>query len=150
MVRVAGVPRVIQWARVVMAWFGLGRLPGSSAMTMENTMSDTNPTRVPDTKPEAAGTDPSTWRNLGRVVGAASVAFWLYTFYGIAQAPVGDGSGFQWLAVMPLGMIFFFITVPALILSSFRKTAQAGAILGGVGLVLFLLLWAQLLKELYH
>lgn len=51
---------------------------------------------------------------------------------------------------MPIGMIFFFITVPALVLSSFRKTGQVGAVLGGVGLVLFMLLWAQLLKELYH
>lgn len=62
--------------------------------------------------------------------------------------PVGDGSGFQWLAEVPLTMIFLFITLPALVLSFFRKTAQPGGILGIVGLVLFGLLWAQLLQEL--
>ena len=39
-------------------------------------------------------------------VASAGTLFWVYTFYGIAQVPSGDGSGFQWLAVMPLGLVF--------------------------------------------
>jgi hypothetical protein len=69
-------------------------------------------------------------------------------FYAISKAPVGDGSGFQWLAEVPLTMIYLFVTVPASALSFFRKTAQAGGILGTFGLVLFSPLWAQLLEEL--
>ena len=89
-----------------------------------------------------------TWRVIGLAAGAAGTAFWIYTFYAIAQVPVGDGSGFQWLAEVPLTMLFLFVTVPAAVLSSFRKTAQVVGILGIVGLVLFGLLWAQLLQEL--
>src|SRR6185312_15601636 len=50
-------------------------------------------------------------------VSIAGTLFWLYTFYGIAQVPAGDGSGFQWIAVMPLGFVFIAFTLPALILA---------------------------------
>jgi hypothetical protein len=45
-------------------------------------------------------------------VSIAGTLFWLYTFYGIAQVPAGDGSGFQWIAVVPLGLVFFVFTFP--------------------------------------
>jgi len=48
-------------------------------------------------------------------VAGAGTLFWLYTFYGIAQVPLGDGSGMQWVAVMPLGLIFAVFTLPALV-----------------------------------
>jgi hypothetical protein len=86
-------------------------------------------------------------RRIALTLALAGTAFWLYTFYGIAQVPAGDGTGFQWIAVMPLGMIFFGLTVPALILA-LRGRALNGAIaLGALALILFALLWAQLLRE---
>ena len=51
-------------------------------------------------------------RAVALVVASAATLFWLYTFYGIAQVPVGDGSGFQWIAVIPLGLIFLVLTLP--------------------------------------
>jgi len=48
-------------------------------------------------------------------VAGAGTLFWLYTFYGIAQVPMGDGSGMQWVAVMPLGLVFVVFTLPALV-----------------------------------
>src|SRR5262249_8097560 len=75
---------------------------------------------------------------------------WLYTFYGIAQVPSGDGSGMQWIAIMPLGLVFLVLTLPALIfaLSGFLLRFAIG--LGIAGLVAFALLWNELLKEFYH
>ena len=39
-------------------------------------------------------------RILALAFSIAGSLFWLYTFFGIAQVPVGDGSGFQWVAVI--------------------------------------------------
>jgi hypothetical protein len=50
------------------------------------------------------------------LVSLDGTAFWLYTFYAIAQVPIGDGTGFQWLAVRPLGAIFLGPTLPSLCL----------------------------------
>jgi len=69
---------------------------------------------------------------------------------GIAQVPSGDGSGMQWIAIMPLGLVFLVLTLPALIfaLSGFLLRFAIG--LGIAGLVAFALLWNELLKEFYH
>jgi hypothetical protein len=44
-------------------------------------------------------------RTTALLIFGAGTIFWLYTFYGIAQVPSGDGSGMQWIAIMPLGLI---------------------------------------------
>ena len=64
--------------------------------------------------------------------------------------PSGDGSGMQWIAIMPLGLVFLVLTLPALIfaLSGFLLRFAIG--LGIAGLVAFALLWNELLKEFYH
>ena len=83
---------------------------------------------------------------LGSSVGGT--LFWLYSFYGIAHySKVGDGTGMQWVAVMPLGFIFFALTLPALILALTGRRFLAPAVLGTLGLLAFALLWAQLLRE---
>lgn len=89
-------------------------------------------------------------RLIALLVAAAGTLFWLYTFYGIAQVPRGDGSGFQWLAVMPLGMIFFALTFPALILALLGRALRLAIALGVVGLLAFLWMWSQVLQEFYH
>ncbi len=79
----------------------------------------------------------------------AGALFWLYTFYGIAQVPVGDGTGFQWIAVMLLGAIFFALTLPALLLSLGGRRLWLALALGCAGLVAFAVVWSQLLDEFY-
>lgn len=56
-------------------------------------------------------------RCLAFAVSLAGTLFWLYTFYAIAQVPPGDGTGFQWVAVMPLGTVFVALTLPAFMLT---------------------------------
>jgi len=83
-------------------------------------------------------------------VSVAGVLFWLYTFYGIAQVPAGDGSGFQWIAVMPLGLVFFVFTFPALVCAWNGQFLWTALVLGCAGLIAFALLWNELLGEFYH
>ena len=88
-------------------------------------------------------------RAVSLVVAVAGTLFWLYTFYGIAQVPVGDGTGFQWIAVMPLGAIFFALTFPALLLALKGRLLWPALVLGCAGLVAFAIVWNQLLSEFY-
>ena len=83
-------------------------------------------------------------------VAFAGTLFWLYTFYGIAQVPVGDGSGFQWVAVIPLGLIFVVFTLPALVCGWKGHFLWVALVLGCAGFIAFGLLWKELLSEFYH
>jgi hypothetical protein len=78
---------------------------------------------------------------------AAATLFWLYTFYHIAQLPAGDGSGFQWIAEVPLTGIFLFVILPAFGLAWFGRTVALAAGLAVIGIGLYAILWAQLLTE---
>lgn len=78
---------------------------------------------------------------------AAGTAFLVYTFYYISQLPPGDGTGFQWIAEVPLAGIFLLLTLPALFLSISNRAVALAALLAVVSLVLYGLLWAQLLTE---
>jgi xanthine/uracil permease len=89
-------------------------------------------------------------RAVAILVAGAGTLFWLYTFYAIAQVPVGDGSGFQWVAVMPLGLIFVVLAMPALVLALKNQGLWLSLALGCVGLITFALLWNELLSEFYH
>ena len=89
-------------------------------------------------------------RAVALAVAGAGTLFWLYTFFGIAQVPSGDSSGFQWIAVMPLGLIFLVLTLPALILALVGRLLWLSLVLGCGGLVGFAYLWNELLGEFYH
>jgi hypothetical protein len=89
-------------------------------------------------------------RAIALAVAGAGTLFWLYTFYGIAQVPIGDGSGFQWIAVIPLGFIFVVLTLPALILALTGRLLWLALTLGCAGLIAFVFLWIDLLNEFYH
>jgi sensor domain CHASE-containing protein len=78
---------------------------------------------------------------------AAGTAFWFYTFYFISQLPAGDGTGFQWIAEMPLSGIFLFLIVPALLLGIRDRTVPISTILAIIALILYAILWSQLLTE---
>src|SRR5690242_20790414 len=83
-------------------------------------------------------------------VSIGGTLFWLYTFYGIAQVPAGDGSGFQWIAVIPLGLVFFVFTFPALVCAWKGRFLWSALVIGSAGLIAFALLWNELLGEFYH
>jgi hypothetical protein len=89
-------------------------------------------------------------RTFALLVSVGGTLFWLYTFYAIAQVPVGDGTGFQWIAVMPLGMTFLALTLPSLMLSLNGRSPRLALALGCAGLLAFALLWKQLLAEFYQ
>lgn len=77
----------------------------------------------------------------------AGLLFWLYTFYHIAHVPPGDGTGFQWLAIIPLGGVFLILTLPSLVLVLIGRLLQLAAVLGLIGLAAFGYVWLQLLAE---
>lgn len=81
------------------------------------------------------------------VMVAIGTAFWLYTFYHISNLPAGDGTGFQWLAEVPLTGIFGVLIVPALVLTISDRATPLAAALAASGLLAFFLLWRQLLTE---
>jgi hypothetical protein len=89
-------------------------------------------------------------RSVALAIAFAGTLFWLYTFYGIAQVPVGDGTGFQWIGVIPLAAIFLALTLPALLLSLIGRLLWAAIVLGCAGLVAFAIVWRQLLDEFYN
>ncbi|WOH79970.1 hypothetical protein RX327_29625 [Bradyrhizobium sp. BEA-2-5] len=91
--------------------------------------------------------DTVSFRKIAALVAAAGTLFWLYTFYFIAHVPPGDGTGFQWLAVFPLGMIFMLFFVPAWLLIAIGRLPRFTAALAVCGLIAFAVLWAQLLQE---
>jgi hypothetical protein len=82
--------------------------------------------------------------------GIAGTLFWIYTFYWISKLPPGDGTGFQWIAQVPLTAVFIFLTFPALALSISARTGRLAAILGALNVAAFALLWLQLTAEFTH
>ncbi|MCP3472223.1 hypothetical protein NLM33_18060 [Bradyrhizobium sp. CCGUVB1N3] len=87
------------------------------------------------------------FRKIATLVAATGTLFWLYTFYAIAHVPMGDGSGFQWLAVFPLGMIFGVFFLPAWLLVAIGRLPRFTTLFGLCGLIAFAVVWAQLLNE---
>ncbi len=81
------------------------------------------------------------------VLTAAGTLFWLYTFYAIDRVPQGDGTGFQWLAVFPLGAIFAGFFLPAWLLVAIGRFPRFAFALGVGGLIAFAVVWMQLLAE---
>ncbi|MCA1550757.1 hypothetical protein I6F36_28400 [Bradyrhizobium sp. BRP19] len=90
---------------------------------------------------------PLNFRKIAALVAAAGTLFWLYTFHYIANVPPGDGSGFQWLAVFPLGMVFGAFFVPAWVLVAIGRLPRFTTAVGICGLIAFAIIWAQLLNE---
>jgi hypothetical protein len=91
--------------------------------------------------------DPHPVRKFALAIAGAGAAFWLYTFYAISRVPLGDGTGFQWLAVFPLGFIFVGFFLPAWLFIAIGRLPRVAAILGLTGLIAFGIVWLQLLAE---
>ncbi|RYG54866.1 hypothetical protein EON80_31415, partial [bacterium] len=84
---------------------------------------------------------------VGTITGAFGGLFWIYTFHYISKLPAGDGSGFQWLAEVPLTGIFLFLSFPGLIMSISTRLSGIAAGFGVAGLIAYACLWGQLLTE---
>jgi hypothetical protein len=87
------------------------------------------------------------YRKLSAAIAAVGTLFWFYTFYAIAHVPPGDGTGFQWLAVIPLGSIFAVFFLPAWLLIAIDRLPRFTVALGLCGLIAFAVIWTQLLEE---
>ncbi|SFJ17964.1 hypothetical protein [Bradyrhizobium sp. cf659] len=90
---------------------------------------------------------PFNFRKIAALIAAAGTLFWLYTFYAIAHVPPGDGTGFHWLAVFPLGMIFGLFFLPAWLLVAMNRLPRLTTLIGLCGLIAFAIIWVQLLNE---
>jgi hypothetical protein len=88
-------------------------------------------------------------RKAAAAVAAVGTLFWLYTFAVIAALPPGDGTGFQWLAVIPLGAIFICFFVPAWLLVAIGRWSAFATVLGVYGLIAFAIVWTQLRAEFH-
>ncbi len=90
--------------------------------------------------------NPPNFRKIAAGAAAAGTLFWLYTFYAIAHVSPGDGSGFQWLAVIPLGTIFGLFFLPVWLLVAIGRLPRFAAVFGLCGLIAFAIVWMQLLQ----
>ncbi len=87
------------------------------------------------------------FRTIAVGVAIVGTLFWVYTFYAIANVPPGDGSGFQWLAVFPLGVIYAIFFLPVWLLVATNRLPRLSIFLGLCGLTAFAIVWIQLLGE---
>ncbi|MEP7031323.1 MAG: hypothetical protein ABI830_10360 [Pseudolabrys sp.] len=88
------------------------------------------------------------------VLAGAQTLFWLFTFYYINAHANPRGDGMEWLAIVPMTIIFSALVVPALILGGaggrFALAAKIGAGFVVVGLGANIVVWLQILGEFAH
>jgi glucan phosphoethanolaminetransferase (alkaline phosphatase superfamily) len=78
---------------------------------------------------------------------AAETLFWFWTFsyIGARANPMGDGM--EWLAEVPMSMIFMLFTLPALLLARRGRYIPMAAVLVLVSAAANALLWSEILSE---
>jgi hypothetical protein len=85
---------------------------------------------------------------------AAETLFWFYTFHYIGSHANPMGDGMEWLAEVPITIIFLALVAPALVLGVFGWwSARAAKIAAGLALLAFvsdLVVWAELTREFAH
>jgi hypothetical protein len=88
------------------------------------------------------------------VLAAAETLFWLYTFYFIGRHANPRGDGMEWLAEVPMTLIFLCGVVPALILGiagrRFRWAAIAAALFVAGAAIADVVIWTEILGEFAH
>lgn len=70
------------------------------------TLPDPTMTVTPPPVPPASDWETPGFRTLVLAIAAANAVFWLWTFRFIAAHSNPKGDGFEWVAVMPFGVIF--------------------------------------------
>jgi len=85
---------------------------------------------------------------------AVETLFWLYIFYYIDGHANPLGDGMEWLAVVPMTIIFLALVVPALILAVVgRRFALATKLAAGLAVIAAaadVVVWTQILGEFAH
>ena len=93
------------------------------------------------------------WRAVLGVAGAETL-FWLYTFYSIGAHANPRGGGYEWLAAVPMTMIFLFGVLPALVLVVigwwFPIASKIAALFAAGALIADAIIWTQILGEFAH
>ena len=80
----------------------------------------------------------------------AQTAYWLYTFRLVAVNSNPQGDGLEFAAIVPFGMIFLALVVPAFMLGLRGRMLPLAAALAVVGLILNVLLFVEIASELTH
>jgi hypothetical protein len=87
-------------------------------------------------------------------VAAVETLFWIYTFYFIDRHANPRGDGMEWLAEVPMTLIFLAGVLPAVILGlmgfRFRWAAIAGVLFAAGSAVADAVIWIQILGEFAH
>lgn len=82
------------------------------------------------------------------VLGGIQTIYWLYTFRFIYVNTNWMGDGFEWVAVMPIGFIFFCFVVPGLVMCREGRSLKLAVTVVTIGLLLNVLLFYELSSEL--
>lgn len=81
------------------------------------------------------------------VLGGLQAIYRLYTFRFIYVNTNWMGDGFEWVAVMPVGLIFFCLVVPGFVMNKDRKSLKLAAPLVTIGLLRNVSLFYQIFIE---
>jgi hypothetical protein len=101
------------------------------------------------TEPAAtAGTSRRVLRIFVLAAAGSQTAFWFYTFRFIHVNANPMGDGLEWMAVFPLGFVFFGLVVPALLLGTIGRFLRFGALLAPGGLAFNIVVFLQIVREM--
>lgn len=82
------------------------------------------------------------------IIAGAQTLFWLYTFYYIIAHANPMGDGFEMVAIMPMGLIFFALVLPALQMARRGRSLGLAAILCLLALFANFIVWNEIVSEL--
>jgi hypothetical protein len=82
------------------------------------------------------------------VAAGAQTLYWLYTFrlIFVNANPLGDG--FEFVAIVPFGLVFLALVAPSLLLGVAGRMLPLSVILALTGLILNVLLFIEIASEL--
>jgi hypothetical protein len=81
------------------------------------------------------------------VLGGLQAIYWLYTFRFIYVNTNWMGDGFEWVAAMPIGLIFFCFVVPGFVMNKDGRSLKLAAALVTIGLLLNISLFYEIFIE---
>jgi hypothetical protein len=81
-------------------------------------------------------------------VAGAQTAYWIYTFRFIAVNANPMGDGFEFVAIVPFGLVFLALAAPSLSLGVRGRRLLLGAALAIAGLIVNVLLFIEIASEM--
>ncbi|GGC60677.1 hypothetical protein GCM10010994_19120 [Chelatococcus reniformis] len=85
---------------------------------------------------------------LSLVAGGLQTAFWIYTFVVIGRTANPMGDGMELVALVPMTMIWACLTLPATVLSIWRRSVPLALLLHLVAIAAFGWIWSEISAEL--